>query len=109
MKRGTFAQLRGGWGAAPAGPYHVPLVVINGVQFPQDKLAEFCRRHGIKRLTVVGAILGKEFGPASEVEMLVEFEAGRAPADGLGGMSLELSGLIGRRAGLRTAAPHGSA
>jgi uncharacterized protein len=79
----------------------VPLVVINGVQFPEDKLAEFCRRHGIKRLTVVGGILGKEFGPASEVEMQAEFEAGRAPVDGLGGMTRELGELVGRRVDLR--------
>ena len=32
-------------------------MVINGVHFPEDRIAEFCRRHGVARLSLFGSIL----------------------------------------------------
>ena len=44
-----------------------------------------------------------DFGPGSDVDVLVEFEEGRVPGlITLSGMELELSELIGRKADLRT-------
>ncbi len=78
-------------------------MVFNGVQFPQEALADFCRRYGVKRLMLFGSILRDDFGPESDVDMLAEFEPGRTPGMiGFGGMILELSRLIGRRVDLRT-------
>lgn len=76
---------------------------INGIEFPQDRLADFCRRHGVKRLSVFGSVLREDFGPDSDVDMLVEFEPGRTPGMiGFGGMIIELTEIIGRRVDLRT-------
>ncbi len=78
-------------------------MLINGVEFPEARIEEFCRRHAVTRLSVFGSILRDDFGPDSDVDMLVEFEPGRTPGMfGFGGMILELSAMIGRRVDLRT-------
>ena len=48
----------------------------------KDKLAELCRRHGVARLEVFGsAARGTDFDPdSSDVDFLVEFDLGSAPA-----------------------------
>lgn len=74
-------------------------------------LAEFCRRHAIRRLALFGSALSDNFGPGSDVDLLVEFEPGCVPGlIRIAGMELELSGLFGgREIELRTLAdlsPH---
>ena len=71
---------------------------------PRDDLAAFCREHGIKRLAVFGSALRDDFGPESDVDVLVEFEPDRIPGLlGVAGLELELSRLFsGRKVDLRT-------
>lgn len=68
-------------------------------------LARFCRRHHIRRLSLFGSHLTGRERPDSDVDLLVEFEPGRAPGlIALEGMEAELSGLLGGRpVDLRTA------
>lgn len=67
-------------------------------------LAEVCRRHGIRRLSLFGSVLRGEDGPGSDVDLLAEFEEGRAPGYfGMIAAEDELATLIGRRVDLRTA------
>lgn len=78
-------------------------MLLHGLTFPEAPLADFCRRHGVARLSLFGSILTDEFRPDSDVDMLVEFEPGRTPGMiGFGGMILELSAMIGRTVDLRT-------
>lgn len=85
-------------------------MVINGVEFPEDRIAEFCNRHGVARLSLFGSILrapsgegGYGFRPTSDVDVLVEFLPARTPGlIALTGMQIELSEMIGRRVDLRT-------
>ena len=74
------------------------------LSIPRDALAAFCREHGIKRLAIFGSALRDDFGPESDVDVLVEFEPDRIPGlFGLAGMELELSELFsGRKVDLRT-------
>ena len=67
-------------------------------------LAAFCQEHGIKRLAIFGSALREDFGPESDINMLVEFEPDRIPGLlGIAGMELELSELFtGRKVDLRT-------
>jgi len=89
--------------AVERGRYNQETMNIHGVHFPEDQLADFCRRHGVKKLSVFGSILRDDFSPRSDVDMLVEFEPGRTPGIiGFGGMILELSRMIGRPVDLRT-------
>jgi predicted nucleotidyltransferase len=68
------------------------------VSIPNDKLAEFCRSHGIRRLHVFGSALRKDFGPESDIDLLVEFEPGRFRGlFGVAAVEAELSALFGGR------------
>ena len=71
---------------------------------PKDRLAEFCRTHGIRRLAVFGSALREDFGPESDIDVLVEFEPERIPGLlGIAGMEMKLSDLFGgRKVDLRT-------
>ena len=76
---------------------------VNGVHFDEGKLSEFCQRHGIRNLALFGSILSDHFGPASDVDFLVEFKPDqRVSLFDIGGMIVELSELIGRQVDLRT-------
>ena len=76
---------------------------IHGLDIPQQEIAEFCRRHGVMRLSLYGSILRDDFGPDSDVDVLVEFQPGRTPGMfGFGQMILELRDIIGREVDLRT-------
>jgi predicted nucleotidyltransferase len=75
-----------------------------------DEVAEFCRRHRIQRLAVFGSVLGEDFGPNSDVDVLVDFEPeARVGFIALSQMQRELSAMFDRpvdlvpRAGLKPA------
>lgn len=72
---------------------------------PRADLAAFCRAHGIRRLALFGSALREDFGPDSDIDLLVEFEPDCIPGLlGLAGMEIELSELFaGRKVDLRTA------
>ena len=74
------------------------------VTVSREAIAAFCRKHGIQRLAVFGSALRDDFGPESDIDVLVEFEPGRTPGlFGIAGLELELSPLFeGRKVDLRT-------
>jgi hypothetical protein len=76
---------------------------LNGIDIPQDQIAAFCRRHQIARLSVYGSVLRDDFGPDSDVDLLIEFlpEAQPSLLD-LGGMQDELCTMFGRQVDLKT-------
>ena len=75
------------------------------IDVPKDKLAAFCQRHHIQKLSLFGSVLRDDFRPDSDVDVLVEFEPGqRVGLIRLAGMELELSELLGRKVDLRTPA-----
>jgi len=75
------------------------------IEIPKEKLAEFCRRHHIRKLSLFGSVLTESFTPESDVDVLVEFEPERTPGMlRMAGLELELSELLGRKVDLRTAA-----
>ena len=68
-----------------------------------ERIAEFCRAHQIRKLALFGSVLRDDFGPESDVDVLVEFEEGcRVGLIGLAAMELELGEILGRKADLRT-------
>lgn len=78
----------------------------SSLRVPKQRLAEFCRANGIKRLALFGSALREDFGPESDIDLLVEFHPDRIPGFlGLAGMEIELSKLFeGRKIDLRTPA-----
>ncbi len=73
------------------------------IEICRDTLAEFCRRHRIRKMAFFGSVLRDDFGPDSDVDVLVEFEPGaHVGLIALAGMENELSDLLGRRVDLNT-------
>ena len=72
------------------------------VRLPRDKIADFCRRHHIRKLAVFGSVLHGDSRPDSDLDILVEFEPGHVPGLAFFGMEQELSELLGRKVDLNT-------
>ena len=71
--------------------------------FDKNTLAEFCRNNHIRRLAFFGSVLRDDFGPESDVDVLVEFEPGMSVGMiRLAGMEIELGELLGRKVDLNT-------
>lgn len=77
-------------------------MTLHGIEIPQEKIADFCRRHRIRRLALFGSILRDDFTPASDIDVLVEFEPGATPGWDFFGMQDELSDILGRKVDLNT-------
>ncbi len=68
------------------------------ITLPKDKLAEFCHRNHIRRLSLFGSALRGDYGPDSDIDLLAEFEPGHAPGFiKLAGMERELSTMLDNR------------
>lgn len=69
---------------------------------PTEELARFCQRHHIRRLSFFGSVLRDDFGPESDVDVLVEFDPGHVPGFAFIDVEDELSVLLGRPVDLAT-------
>jgi uncharacterized protein len=72
------------------------------IDVPRDKLADFCRRHHIRRLAFFGSVLRDDFTPDSDIDVLVEFQVGSTHGFAFARMQDELSEILGRRVDLNT-------
>ena len=43
------------------------------IEFSQEQLEAICRRRAVKRLALFGSVLRDDFGPDSDVDVLIEF------------------------------------
>lgn len=74
------------------------------LEFDREKLADFCRRHQIRKLSLFGSVLRDDCRPDSDVDVLVEFEPGMTPGFGFFQLEQDLTELLGRKVDLNT--PH---
>ncbi|MBN1866325.1 nucleotidyltransferase domain-containing protein [Candidatus Sumerlaeota bacterium] len=66
-----------------------------------EALTEFCRRRRIRRLALFGSVLREDFGPDSDVDVLVEYEPdARHDLWDHHAMCEELRAIFGRRVDL---------
>jgi len=73
------------------------------IPLSRERIAEYCRANGIRRLAVFGSALRDDFRPDSDIDLLVEFEPDHVPGLlGIARMERELSALLGRKVDLRT-------
>jgi len=73
------------------------------INMPDRDIATFCRRHHMCSLALFGSALRDDFGPDSDVDVLVQFLPGQEPGLlGLSRMQRELSRIVGRQVDLRT-------
>jgi hypothetical protein len=69
---------------------------------PKDKIADFCRRNHIRKLSIFGSARGEDFTAESDVDILVEFEKGYEPGFAFFDMEDKLSIMLGRKVDLNT-------
>lgn len=73
------------------------------IRVPEAEIAEFCRRNGIRKLSLFGSVLTDRFSDASNVDILVEFEPDyRVGYLRLAALERELSDVLGHKVDLRT-------
>ncbi len=76
---------------------------MNQIGLDDERIAEFCRRHHIRKLALFGSVLRDDFRPDSDIDVLAEFHPGHTVGYiGLAAMERELSALVGRKVDLRT-------
>ncbi len=64
-------------------------------------IAEFCERWQVKELALFGSVLRDDFGPDSDIDILVRFRSKRTPGlFGVVDMERELADLFGHRVDL---------
>ena len=74
------------------------------ISLPLEGIAEFCRKHHIRKLSLFGSVLRDDFRPDSDIDVLVEFEAdAKVSLFDMGGMQIELAELMGREVDFKTA------
>ncbi len=66
------------------------------------QIGAFCKRNHVSKLSLYGSAIHEHIGPASDVNILVEFEHGDTPGLSFFRMQAELSELLGRPVDLNT-------
>ena len=71
----------------------------------REKIAEFCRARGIRKLSLFGSVLRDNFDPQrSDIDVLAEFVLGVSPGLKFFGYGDELAEIIGRKVDFNTEA-----
>ncbi|MCX6647183.1 MAG: nucleotidyltransferase domain-containing protein [bacterium] len=74
-------------------------------EISNEHLAEYCRKHSVKKLSIFGSALREDFNDESDIDVLVEFEPGHVPGFiGLAAMEMELASILAtdRKVDIRT-------
>jgi predicted nucleotidyltransferase len=75
---------------------------VANISPPREEIVEFCRRNRIRRLALFGSVLRDDFGPESDIDVLVEFEPGQRLGFAFFTLQEELSQILGRTVDLNT-------
>jgi predicted nucleotidyltransferase len=76
---------------------------LHGIHFDRAVLAAFCGRRGIRKLSLFGSVLRDDFGPNSDIDILVEFDPARTPTLlTMADTEMELTLMLARKVDLRT-------
>lgn len=68
------------------------------IPIDREKIAEFCKKHGIIEFALFGSVLRDDFRPDSDVDVLVKFDPSRRfGLFAFAGMANELEKIIGRQ------------
>ena len=49
------------------------------IDLPRDKIAKFCKRNHVQRLSLFGSVLRGDFRPDSDIDLLAEFDPEHIP------------------------------
>jgi uncharacterized protein len=74
------------------------------IKIDPSTLTEYCLKHRIRKLALFGSVLGNDFTPASDIDVLIEFEPdAHATFFDMGQVQQDLSEMFGRIVDLKTA------
>jgi predicted nucleotidyltransferase len=76
--------------------------MVCNIPLPRTEINAFRRHHHIRRLSLFGSVLRNDFGPDSDIDVLVEFAAGHTPGFAFITFQDELSEILGRKVDLNT-------
>ncbi len=78
--------------------------MVKNILTDKEKVRDFCERYYIQKLAIYGSVLRDDFGPDSDIDVLVDFMPGHVPGFfQLFDMEEELSVIFGgRKVDLRT-------
>jgi len=71
--------------------------VSSRIPVDRQRIAEFCRKFHIRKLSLFGSVLRDDFRPDSDVDVLVTFEPGQVIGLRIVDIEDELAQLLGRR------------
>lgn len=66
------------------------------ITLPMDVIADFCKRWDISEFALFGSVLREEFGPQSDIDVLVTFRPGAPRTPNREAMRQELEAIFGR-------------
>lgn len=72
------------------------------LEIDREALERVCRKHHIRRLALFGSALRDDFGPESDVDVLVEFESEHVPGLAFFEIEDQLSKVFDRKVDLNT-------
>jgi predicted nucleotidyltransferase len=72
------------------------------ITVPKEEIEAFCRHNRIRKLALFGSVLRDDFGPDSDVDVLVEFEPGTRVGLRFFALEQELFELLGQKVDLNT-------
>jgi predicted nucleotidyltransferase len=68
------------------------------IDLPMERIAEFCRRFGVEEFSLFGSVLRDDFGPESDVDVMLKFAPGRGfTFENTPEIQDELESIFGRR------------
>lgn len=71
------------------------------IDLPQAQVAAFCAKWGVVEFALFGSVMRDDFGPESDVDVMVRFETGRiVRMSDFENMRRELESLFGREVDL---------
>ncbi len=74
------------------------IVIADSIRVPRKVLEELVRKYHVRRLAVFGSAARGELRPDSDIDLLIEFEPGKAPSLGrMVTLKEEFSALFGGR------------
>src|SRR5665213_2201470 len=77
------------------------MIIMPGIELPDTAIADICRIHQVRELSLFGSAARGEMGPDSDFDLLVDFLPDARPGLlGIAAMRRELSTLLGRRVDL---------
>ena len=79
-------------------------MVSAAIEIPEEKIVDFCQRHHITKMALFGSVLREDFGPESDIDVIVEFHPEHVPGLAFFGMQDELAAIFGRDVDLHTPA-----